>query len=61
MIVGRARACRAVRGKLPTVVAADMVQAGGLIEAVRRLNATGERSLEGRAVAPARARAGTLG
>jgi hypothetical protein len=40
-IVGRARACRAVRGKLPTVIAADMVQAGGLVQAVRWLNATG--------------------
>ena len=40
-IVGRARACRALRGKLPTVVAADMVQAGGLVQAVRWLNATG--------------------
>ena len=40
-IVGRARACRAWRGKLPTVIAADMVQAGGLVEAVRRLNAHG--------------------
>ena len=40
-IVGRARACRALRGKLPTVVAADMVQAGALVQAVRWLNATG--------------------
>ena len=40
-IVGRARTCRAVRGKLPTVIAADMVQAGGLVQAVRRLNLHG--------------------
>jgi hypothetical protein len=40
-IFGRARACRALRGKLPTLIAADMVQAGALVQAARWLNATG--------------------
>jgi hypothetical protein len=38
VIVGRARACLRRRGRLPTLVAADMVDAGGLIAAVRQLN-----------------------
>jgi hypothetical protein len=38
-IVGRARTCRRVRGKLPTIVAVDMFKSGGLFDAVRRLNA----------------------
>jgi hypothetical protein len=39
VLVGRARACRAARGLLPTIVAVDMFQSGGMFEAVRRLNA----------------------
>jgi len=39
VIEGRARTCQRVRGKLPTIVAVDMFPAGGLLEAVRRLNA----------------------
>jgi hypothetical protein len=39
VIEGRARTCARVRGKLPTIVAVDMFPAGGLLEAVRRLNA----------------------
>jgi hypothetical protein len=38
-IVGRALACRQLRGRLPNLVAVDMFQSGGLFEAVRRLNA----------------------
>jgi hypothetical protein len=37
-LVGRALACRAARGLMPTLVAVDMFQSGGLFEAVRRLN-----------------------
>jgi hypothetical protein len=37
-IVGRATTCRNVRGRLPTIVAVDMFQSGGLLEAVRQLN-----------------------
>jgi hypothetical protein len=39
VIEGRARTCARVRGRLPTIVAVDMFPAGGLLEAVRRLNA----------------------
>jgi hypothetical protein len=39
-LVGRALACKAVRGILPTIVAVDMFSSGGLFEAVRRLNNT---------------------
>jgi hypothetical protein len=39
VLVGRARACRAARGLMPTLVAVDMFQSGGLFRAVRRLNA----------------------
>ena len=39
VIEGRAQTCARVRGKLPTIVAVDMFPAGGLLEAVRRLNA----------------------
>ncbi|MEA2333470.1 MAG: hypothetical protein QOH58_3608 [Thermoleophilaceae bacterium] len=35
---GRAKACRALRGRMPTLVAVDMFQSGGLFEAVHRLN-----------------------
>lgn len=38
VLVGRARACRAARGKLPTIIAVDQVRAGGLLAAVRELN-----------------------
>jgi hypothetical protein len=38
VLVGRARACKRVRGKLPTIVAVDQVKAGGLFAAVRELN-----------------------
>jgi hypothetical protein len=37
--VGRATACRELRGLIPTIVAVDMFRSGGLFEAVRRLNA----------------------
>lgn len=39
-LVGRANVCRFVRGRMPTLVAVDMFQSGGLFEAVRRLNAS---------------------
>jgi hypothetical protein len=39
VLVGRARACRAARGLMPTLVAVDMFKSGGLFEAVRQLNA----------------------
>ena len=39
VLVGRARACEAARGKLPNLVAVDQFQSGGLFEAVRQLNA----------------------
>jgi hypothetical protein len=38
-LVGRASACRFVRGRWPTLIAVDMFQSGGLFEAVRQLNA----------------------
>jgi hypothetical protein len=38
-LVGRATTCRDLRGVMPTIVAVDMFQSGGLFEAVRRLNA----------------------
>jgi hypothetical protein len=38
-LVGRATTCQRVRGRMPTIVAVDMFQSGGLFEAVRRLNA----------------------
>ncbi len=37
-LVGRALACQARRGIMPTIVAVDMFASGGLFEAVRRLN-----------------------
>jgi hypothetical protein len=39
-LTGRANVCRFVRGRMPTLVAVDMFQSGGLFEAVRRLNAS---------------------
>lgn len=41
VLVGRARACRRVRGKLPTIVAVDQYRTGGLFAAVRALNGVG--------------------
>jgi hypothetical protein len=38
-LVGRANVCRFLRGRMPTLIAVDMFQSGGLFEAVRRLNA----------------------
>jgi hypothetical protein len=38
-LVGRAVACRDLRGVMPTILAVDMFQSGGLFEAARRLNA----------------------
>jgi hypothetical protein len=38
-LIRRARVCRFVRGRWPTLVAVDMFQSGGLFEAVRQLNA----------------------
>ncbi|HEX4691764.1 MAG TPA: hypothetical protein VH276_13805 [Solirubrobacteraceae bacterium] len=38
VLVGRARACKRVRGRLPSIVAVDQVTAGGLLRAVRQLN-----------------------
>jgi hypothetical protein len=38
VLVGRARTCKRVRGRLPSIVAVDQVTAGGLLEAVRELN-----------------------
>ena len=37
-LVRRARVCRFVRGRWPTLIAVDMFQSGGLFEAVRQLN-----------------------
>jgi hypothetical protein len=37
-LVGRATTCRTLRGLKPTIVAVDMFQSGGLLEAVRQLN-----------------------
>lgn len=39
VLVGRARTCRFIRGRAPTLIAVDMFQSGGLFEAVRQLNA----------------------
>jgi hypothetical protein len=44
VIAGRAATCARVRGRLPTLVAVDMFPAGGLLEAVRWLNATPDPS-----------------
>ena len=38
VLVGRARACKVVRGLLPTIVAVDQYRTGGLFDAVRQLN-----------------------
>lgn len=39
VLVGRAQACRTVRGLLPTIVAVDQYRTGGLFAAVQQLNA----------------------
>jgi hypothetical protein len=44
VIAGRAVTCARVRGRLPTLIAVDMFPAGGLLEAVRWLNATPDPS-----------------
>lgn len=44
VIAGRAATCARVRGRLPTMIAVDMFPAGGLLEAVRWLNATPDPS-----------------
>jgi hypothetical protein len=41
VILGRARACEQIRGRLPSVIAADQVTYGGLLNAVRWLNLAG--------------------
>jgi hypothetical protein len=38
VLVGRARACQAARGLLPTIVAVDQFRTGGLFTAVKQLN-----------------------
>jgi hypothetical protein len=38
VLVGRAHACQAARGLLPTIVAVDQYRTGGLFDAVRQLN-----------------------
>ena len=38
MIVGRAEKCAEVRGRLPSIIAADQITAGDLFGAVRDLN-----------------------
>jgi hypothetical protein len=38
VLVGRARACQAARGLLPTIIAVDQYRSGGLFDAVRQLN-----------------------
>jgi len=38
VLVGRARACQKVRGKLPTILAVDQVTYGGVVKAAKKLN-----------------------
>ncbi|MGB2851383.1 MAG: hypothetical protein WBC01_06920 [Solirubrobacterales bacterium] len=38
VIVQRAKKCAEVRGRLPSIIAADQITAGGLVDAVRDLN-----------------------
>jgi hypothetical protein len=38
VLAGRARACQAARGLLPTIVAVDQYRTGGLFDAVKQLN-----------------------
>jgi hypothetical protein len=44
VIVGRAEECARVRGRLPSIVAADQVTAGDLVGAVRDLNGIAART-----------------
>jgi hypothetical protein len=39
VIVSRVRTCAAIRGKVPTIVAVDMVRSGNVVAAVRQINA----------------------
>jgi hypothetical protein len=39
VLVGRAKACKKARGKLPNIVAVDMFQSGNVVAAVKQLNA----------------------
>lgn len=41
VILGRARECERIRGRLPSIVAADQVSYGGLFAAVDELNGVG--------------------
>ena len=38
VILGRARTCAEIRGRIPTLIAVDQFQVGGLIPAVKQLN-----------------------
>jgi hypothetical protein len=38
VLVGRAKACKKLRGKLPTVLAVDQVTYGGVVKAAKKLN-----------------------
>jgi hypothetical protein len=38
VIVGRARTCAELRGRMPTIIAVDQFAIGGLFAAVRELN-----------------------
>ena len=38
VILGRAAKCAEIRGRIPTLIAVDQFQVGGVIEAVRQLN-----------------------
>ena len=38
VILGRARECQRLRGRMPTIIAADQVTYGGLFAAVAKLN-----------------------
>ena len=38
VIFQRAKKCAEVRGRLPSIIAADQITAGGLVDAVRDLN-----------------------
>ena len=44
VIVGRAKKCAEVRGRLPSIIAADQITAGGLVDAVRDLNGIAART-----------------
>jgi hypothetical protein len=38
VILGRARTCAEIRGRIPTLIAVDQFQVGGLMQAVKQLN-----------------------